>query len=108
MSSPKRKAYLRAECKSDPKCYSQQRVLYRDNALKRYGLTTAKYMELAHQQDFRCAVCGKHEADGYKYGLVVEHDHETNTVRGLVCPHCNAMIGWYEANRLAVTKHLGG
>lgn len=35
-----------------------------------------------------CAFCGKFGAD-----LVVDHDHMTGRIRGLVHPACNRMIG---------------
>lgn len=38
-------------------------------------------------QEGRCASCG------HKRKLVVDHDHATGVVRGLICTPCNMAIG---------------
>lgn len=55
--------------------------------LVRYGLTEAEYQRLLKKQKNACAIClGKKP-------LVVDHCHETNVVRGLLCSTCNSAIG---------------
>lgn len=59
--------------------------------------------ELARNQDFKCAHCGKER------GLEIEHDHDPEhgpgdrytiyNIRGLVCRRCNWHIGLYEADQ---------
>lgn len=53
----------------------------------KYGLEPADYEALLTQQNGLCAICGALER------LVVDHDHETGTVRGLLCAPCNKGIG---------------
>ncbi|WP_323187912.1 MULTISPECIES: endonuclease domain-containing protein [unclassified Streptomyces] len=43
---------------------------------------------LSWWQDGRCALCSSQQSD-----LVVDHDHETGLVRGLVCPRCSTREG---------------
>jgi len=43
-------------------------------------------------QDGRCALCGHHESPRE---LVVDHDHVTALVRGLLCRGCNVQEGHY-------------
>lgn len=62
----------------------------------KYGLTEEKYNELLKKQDGKCAVCGKEEkfmSKGHIKKLAVDHDHLTGKVRGLLCLHCNLILG---------------
>jgi hypothetical protein len=52
-----------------------------------YGLTKEEHEALMAEQDYCCAVCGK------KKKLCVDHDHETDEIRGMLCRNCNAAIG---------------
>lgn len=49
---------------------------------------------MAERQGHCCAIC--REA-GRR--LVVDHDHETGAVRGLLCVPCNSALGRYESGR---------
>jgi hypothetical protein len=59
--------------------------------------------ELRETQDNSCAICKTKVEDiphaTFKYNpLVIDHDHETGTVRGLLCPTCNSMLGHAQDN----------
>jgi len=58
----------------------------------RYGLRKGDYENLWKKQRGRCAICDKHEND-LKSGLVIDHDHHTKKVRGLLCYKCNQLLG---------------
>lgn len=58
----------------------------------KYGITIEQYQEMRVRQDGRCAICGM-EAGEKGEKLVVDHNHQTGQVRGLLCHLCNAMIG---------------
>jgi len=48
------------------------------------------------EQSGVCCICGKAES-GEKYEVLeVDHNHDTDKVRGLVCHMCNTAIMWYE------------
>ena len=47
---------------------------------------------LYEKQYGRCAICGVAASDLSKR-LCMDHDHETNKIRGLLCTACNAGIG---------------
>ena len=59
--------------------------------LKRYGLSEAEYEALVTKAAGCCAVCGQGEKK-----LVIDHDHDTGKVRGLVCMGCNTFLGFLE------------
>jgi hypothetical protein len=59
--------------------------------LRRYRLTQAEYAAMLARQRGRCAVCGdepRRQRNG-KDGLLIDHDHATGRVRGLLCARCN-------------------
>lgn len=70
-----------------------QRV--RKSFLKRkYGITEADYLRMLEEQDGLCAICRTDKPRGrYEEHFHVDHDHETNVVRGLLCYRCNTAIG---------------
>lgn len=57
-----------------------------------YGITLERYNEIFSEQKGCCGVCGKHQSE-MKQSLVVDHDHQTSVVRGLLCNKCNFMLG---------------
>lgn len=58
-----------------------------------YGLTLEEYGSLFVAQAGACAICKRHEDLPGAGLLVVDHDHATGKVRGLLCSKCNAAIG---------------
>lgn len=60
--------------------------------LKKFGLTQEAYTIMVKAQNGCCAVCGRKEK------LVVDHDHETNRVRALLCSPCNTALGLFDEN----------
>jgi hypothetical protein len=62
------------------------------NQLDKYGLTVTQYNNILDNQHGCCAICGTHNADER---LVIDHDHKTGYVRGLLCNSCNAGLGFF-------------
>lgn len=64
--------------------------------LKTYGLSLDDYARLLKGQNGKCAFCGKKTFD-LKTGrpLAVDHCHETQRIRGLLCCRCNTHLEWY-------------
>ena len=57
--------------------------------LKRYGITLERRNEMLFvEQGGRCACC---KADSKNWHI--DHDHATGKVRGILCAHCNWLIG---------------
>lgn len=63
-----------------------------------YGLSEQDMYFLAEHQNWSCAVCHSDISDILKPdgGLntgVIDHDHETGFVRGILCRRCNLAVG---------------
>ena len=59
--------------------------------LAKYGISKARYLALVSLHP-NCPICGSEEP------LVVDHDHDTGFVRGLICPPCNKGLGFFRDN----------
>lgn len=71
----------------------RRKELDRLYTLNKRGLTTDQYNILFKKQNGCCAICNVHQ-DNLKQALCIDHDHKTNTVRGLLCGKCNRGIGY--------------
>lgn len=60
------------------------------STLASHRLTLAGYKRMYASQDGACAIC---EAKREPMGLVIDHNHATGKVRGLLCNACNIGIG---------------
>lgn len=62
-----------------------------------YGITLKEYERILKEQGNRCAICGGEgflmDASRHKVKLVVDHDHESGKIRGLLCHNCNRALG---------------
>jgi hypothetical protein len=73
--------------------------------LRKYNLTQQDYNKMLEAQGGKCKVCREHGPLNGR-SLDVDHDHKTGRVRGLLCPRCNAHLGWYETYKSMVDDHL--
>ena len=63
---------------------------------RKYGITREQYEKMLREQEGLCAGCHQPETvtrGGVVRELVVDHNHETGAVRGLLCSKCNIMLG---------------
>lgn len=94
-----------------PSCNAKN---YRNAHLKhRYGITLDEYDAMAEAQGGVCAVCGrpptaKNTRAHWSGKLCVDHCHDTNRVRGLLCNDCNLAVGYGKTERvlLAAAAYL--
>jgi hypothetical protein len=72
----------------------------------RYGITVAEYDAMLAAQGGRCAVCkqppGKNVRAHWGGKLCVDHCHETNKVRALLCNDCNLAVGYAKSEGIAI------
>lgn len=59
----------------------------------RYGLTPEQYDKILSIQNGVCAICGKLRLASNQKRMGVDHCHETEKVRGILCNWCNYAIG---------------
>jgi len=79
--------------------------VYKKNNLKYYhNMTEDDYNIMHDAQNGKCKICGKKQER-----LFVDHDHETNETRGLLCNNCNTGLGMFKDNKnnlLSAIKYL--
>ena len=57
-----------------------------------------EYETLLQDQNSTCAICGI-TAEEIGKRLIVDHNHETLKVRGLLCWRCNSGLGFFKDNQ---------
>ncbi len=67
------------------------RNILRENLKQRYNISLSEKNEMANNQKGRCAVCKNLTSVD---DLVVDHDHYSGKIRGLLCDSCNKAIGF--------------
>jgi len=110
---------LRCECchrkfvpkRTDQK-FCKSECADRANKLKRrYNTTPAEIYKLYRHQNGRCAICdvkGDIQELGYKTKapFMIDHDHDTLKIRGLLCHGCNTGLGLFRENRLFLREAI--
>ena len=66
-------------------CYNIKHVC------RTYNISPAAYSEMIERAGGLCEMCGE-----MPKRLVVDHDHDTDAVRGLICDPCNHFLGMIE------------
>lgn len=80
-------------------CKNCRKGMHLSGHLQRYyNLTVEDYNLLRFAQQYKCKICGTHEAQNTYQRLHVDHDHITGKVRGLLCDRCNRGIGCFRDN----------
>ncbi len=91
---------------------------------RKFGITVEQYRVMLAEQGGICAICGEPPTDDNsgrwvkqrrgtraKPRLIVDHDHVTGQVRGLLCGRCNTGIGMLQDDPIIVRfalKYLEG
>ena len=82
---------VREHQKRNPQKYKN--ISRNSDLTTKYGITLEQYNELYLAQEGKCCICKE-----YFESLVVDHNHESTVVRGLLCPACNFMLGHAKDN----------
>jgi len=95
-------ARRRAERLADPEAYRTHRRIERKKSM--YGLATAEFDAMLASQEGRCAICATDITGDIPYGSSrrlrahVDHSHQTNAIRALLCSKCNLLLGTMRDN----------
>lgn len=91
---------LRHREKHGKRLRAERRDWYRNNPEKvhdrhlqeKFGITREDYLMMLAKQEGKCKICGTSET-GKAKNFAVDHCHNTNKVRSLLCSTCNTGIG---------------
>lgn len=75
------------------------------NLNKCYGISVEEYNKLFTLQEGKCKICSIHQSS-LKRALFVDHCHITRKIRGLLCPHCNSLLGHAKDNISTLNKAI--
>ena len=97
----------RNACKECRKEYHKtNQVARRWKYQNKYGITLEDYDEMLNQQNGCCAICGSNDPGGPGKRFVVDHNHQTKEVRGLLCNSCNRALGYFQDSPSILSKAL--
>lgn len=71
---------------------------FRKRLRHKYNMSPAQLDQLLQAQGGKCWICQEEKR------LVIDHNHETGRVRGLLCPICNTLLGRIEAYPNMITN----
>lgn len=86
------------QCVSDYQKKNRKRFTKRkrnSNLLRNYGIDENQYNFMLWAQENKCLICDKEFGPDRKDWPHVDHCHETEEVRGLLCTKCNVGIGMF-------------
>jgi len=97
-------SFTGSQCKTC--CNIRTKLWYAENKDKKrdwdyqtkYGISLSDYESLVALQEGKCALCLESKP------LVVDHDHGTGRVRGLLCHYCNRGLGFFKDNQTALLR----
>ena len=74
--------------------------------LSKYNLTLEQYNQILKKQKNCCSICNT-DNPGTPHNLfVVDHDHQTDMIRGLLCNSCNLLLGHGKDNIRTLLKAI--
>lgn len=68
-----------------------------------YNLSVEEYREILDRASKQCAICG-FSFEQPTRDEHIDHCHETGLIRGLLCRHCNYMLGYAKDSLLLLQK----
>lgn len=63
----------------------------------KYGLSIDDYEKMLSSQNYKCLICGC-DISNRQNNPHIDHNHETNKIRGILCGNCNMGLGHFKDN----------
>lgn len=82
---------------------TSQLLKRQENLKVRYHISQDEYLAMIEKQYGLCALC--HEPFGVRK-IVIDHNHKTGKIRGLLHARCNLFVGIVEIWSKKVKKYL--
>lgn len=70
-----------------------------------YGITFEEYLGILEEQGYQCAIC-EQDLKVYGKGTHLDHCHDTEKVRGILCRNCNTGLGMFKDNASLLNKAI--
>ncbi len=95
IESPKGKAILATSIKKYRGTPTGKSKIASHRLKARHGIDIGMYTAMLEVQGGKCAICGvtANINEGKHKRFAVDHCHITGTIRGLLCHHCNLILG---------------
>ena len=67
---------------------------------KKYGMSKDEWFWMYKEQGRECGMCSRelsinrNGSDPNSLSACIDHDHETNKIRGMLCNRCNVLLGF--------------
>jgi len=74
--------------------------------MRKFGITHQDYEVMFASQNGVCKICGGVNEGRWAGRLIIDHDHATGEIRGLLCSSCNLKLGWMEKHFEQIKKYM--
>lgn len=93
-------SYCKTCSATQSKNYNQKPISQAARRQYKYGLAPEEYERRYKEQNGLCAICKEAPIEH------IDHSHETNEVRGLLCKFCNLGLGFFKDSVPALTSAI--
>ncbi len=77
-------------------------ISFKYSQMNGQGLYDYTYNTLNSRQKGKCAICNKKS----KSKMVIDHNHKTGKIRGLLCIQCNSGLGMFRDSRKVLSRAI--